>query len=69
MNHIHLDGIQHYGCKDISKDKLLLLGNVLKEIHQAKLHWQFPDRPCVVELHIPPDHEDFSKYQFSFWQQ
>ena len=26
MNHIHLDSIQHIGCKDISTDKLLILG-------------------------------------------
>lgn len=68
MNHIHLDGIQHFGCKDISKDKLLLLGNVLKEIYEAKLRWQFPDRQMVVEFHVPEDDEELAKYQIAFWQ-
>jgi hypothetical protein len=68
MNHLHLDGIQHFGCQDISKDKLLVLGNVLKEIYEAKLCWQFPDRPCTVELLIPDDPDDLTKYQISFWQ-
>src|SRR5262245_14614491 len=45
MNHLHLDGIQHIGCADISSDKLVLLGNTLKEIHEAKLVWRFPERP------------------------
>lgn len=68
MNHIHLDGIQHFGCKDISKDKLLLLGNVLKEIYEAKLRWQFPERQVVVEFHVPEDDEKLAKYQIAFWQ-
>jgi hypothetical protein len=37
MNHLHFDGIQHIGCPDISKDKLAMLGKVLKEIYEAKL--------------------------------
>src|SRR6185437_5378168 len=39
MNHLHIADIQHGGCGDISKDKLLVLGNVLKEIYEAKLQW------------------------------
>lgn len=68
MNHIHLDGIQYLGCEDISIDKLTLLGNVLKEIHQAKLKWLFPTKECKVELYIPENKEDFTNYQLSFWQ-
>lgn len=68
MNHLHLQDIQYVGCKDISQDKLIALGNVLKEIYQAKLQWQFPDRPCVVEFHVPDDSTDFTDYQLSFWQ-
>ena len=67
MNHLHLEDIQHLGCADISRDKLIFLGNLLKEIYQAKLQWQFPDRPCTVELHIP-EGNDFEDYQLSFWQ-
>lgn len=67
-NHIHLADIQHRGCKDISSDKLLALGSVLKEIYTAKLKWQFPESPCVVELYIPEDTENLDEYQLSFWQ-
>ena len=68
MNHIHLDSIQHLGCPDLSSDKLLFLGDRLKEIYQAKLHWQFPERPCVVEFYKPDDPENLVDYQISFWQ-
>jgi hypothetical protein len=67
MNHLHLQDIQFAGCPDISQDKLILLGNVLKEVYQAKLQWQFPHRPCTVELYVPED-DDLSDYQLSFWQ-
>ncbi len=68
MNHLHIADIQYYGCGDASKDKLLLLGNILKEIYQAKLQWQWPDRPCAVEFCIPEDPDDLKEYQVSFWQ-
>ena len=68
MNHLHIADIQYYGCKDASKDKLLLLGNVLKEIYEARLLWQFPDNPCRVEFYIPEDEDDLMEYQLSFWQ-
>ena len=68
MNHLHIADIQYYGCSDASKDKLLLLGNVLKEIYQAKLQWQWPDRPCTVEFYMPEDPDDLMEYQVSFWQ-
>ena len=68
MNHLHLEDIQHLGCADISRDKLIALGNVLKEIYQAKLQWQFPDRPCIVEFYVPDDASDLTEYQLSFWQ-
>lgn len=69
MNHLHLDGIQYAGCEDISKDKLITLGNTLKEIYEAKLKFQFPNNPCFVEFYIPEDPEDLGDYQISFWQQ
>lgn len=68
MNHVHLDSIQYLGCEDISKDKLVALGTVLKEIHEAKLKWQYPDKPCIVEFFIPDNTDDLNRYQISFWQ-
>jgi hypothetical protein len=68
MNHVHVADTQRCGCEDASKDKLILLGNVLKEVYEAKLLWQFPDRPCRVELYVPNDEENLMEYQLSFWQ-
>lgn len=68
MNHLHIADIQHWGCADRSKDKLIVLGNVLKEIYEAKLRWQFPNRPCTVEFFVPDDPDDLTEYQVSFWQ-
>lgn len=50
------------------QNKFLLLGNILKEIYQAKLQWQFPDKLCTVEFFIPDDPENLMEYQISFWQ-
>jgi len=68
MNHFHLADLQYVGCEDLSKDKLLSIGRVLKEIHEVKLVWQFPDKPCSVELYVPKDEDDLVQYQLSFWQ-
>lgn len=68
MNHFHLADLQHGGCEDISKDKLLALGRVLEEIYDAKLKWQFPHDPCIVEFYVPDDEDDLMNYQISFWQ-
>lgn len=68
MNHLHIADIQYHGCPDISKDKILLLGNTLKEIYEAKLKWQFPNDPCIVEFYIPENTDDLVDYQISFWQ-
>ncbi len=68
INHLHLDGIHHHGCEDISEDKLIFLGKTLKEVWEAKLLWQFPDRPCTVEFYQPEDKKNLVEYQISFWQ-
>ena len=68
LNHLHIQDIQHRHCEDISADKLLLLGTTLKEIYQAKLAWQFTDRPCRVEFFVPEDPDDFTDYEITFWQ-
>ena len=68
MNHLHIADIQHVGCADISEDKLIYLGHVLREIYEVKLKFQFPDRPCIVEFHMPPKTDDLFEYQITFWQ-
>jgi hypothetical protein len=68
MNHLHLQDIQHVGYEGISEDKLPALGRVLKEMYEARLKWQFPERQCIVEFFVPADAEGLSEYQISFWQ-
>lgn len=69
LNHLHVADIQAAYCEDLTKDKVIYLGNVLKEIHQAKLLWCFPNSPCNVELYQPDNPEDLIDYQLTFWQQ
>jgi hypothetical protein len=68
LNHLHLTDIQHLGCPDASADKLLILGTKLKEIYEAKLAWQFPDRPCTVSLSVPEDESALDAYVLTCWQ-
>jgi hypothetical protein len=68
INHIHLVDLHHRGCPDATPDKLLALGTVLKEIYEAKLKWQFPDRPCTVRLYVPDDSTALDDYELTFWQ-
>ena len=68
MNHLHIADIHHFGCPDLTKDKIVVLGAVLREIYEAKLRYVFPERPCTVEFSVPADSEDLMEYQLSFWQ-
>ena len=65
---MHIADIQHAGCDDISKDKLIILGETLAEIWQAKLNMLFPHKPCIVKFYKPEDEDDLIDYQISFWQ-
>ncbi|MFZ6799509.1 hypothetical protein [Undibacterium sp. Di24W] len=67
MNHFHIAHL-HCGATDLTKDKIIYLGTVIKEIYEAKLKCQFPDRPCTVEFYVPDDSESLWDYQLSFWQ-
>lgn len=68
MNHIHIAEIQHDACADIAADKLIILGERLREIYAVKLAFQFPDRRFCVEFYQPEDPEEFRDYQLSFFQ-
>ncbi|MES1196819.1 MAG: hypothetical protein ABUL58_07740, partial [Steroidobacter sp.] len=68
MNHLHIADTHHYGCPDMTRDKIALLGTILKEIYEAKLQYVFSNRPCVVEYYQPEDKNDLIGYQISFWQ-
>jgi len=69
VNHEHLADFQYLGCPDCSADKLLVLGNVLKEIYEAKLAYQFPGRKFCVSLYEPQDPNDLRAYEITFWQE
>lgn len=68
LNHLHLKDIHHAFCEDASSDKLVFLGNILKEIYEAKLAWQFPESAFEVDLFLPDDREDLWGYQITFRQ-
>jgi hypothetical protein len=66
-NHIHILDLHHAGCPDASVERVIFLGNVLKEIYRAKLLSQFPNRDIVVEFYEPPNKE-LQDYQLTFYQ-
>lgn len=68
LNHWHLADLHYHDDDNLSADKLLFIGNIVKEMWEAKLQTQFPDRPCTVEFRIPEDPEELWEYQISFWQ-
>ena len=68
MNHLHIKGIQHYGCVDSSIGKFIILGDKLKEIYGARLRWKFPEKPCSVSFYRPEDENDLEAYEITFWQ-
>ena len=68
MNHIHLADLQYAGCPDLTEDKLLILGEALQKIYAARLHYLFPEKPCIVEFYKPEDPAELVEYQLSFWQ-
>jgi hypothetical protein len=68
MNHLHIADIHCHDRENISEDKIVFLGNTLKEIYEVKLSSQFPDRPCVVDFYEPEDRNNLIEYQLSFWQ-
>lgn len=68
LNHMHLIDINYHDYENLSEDLLMRLGTVLTEIYEAKLRWQFPERPCTVSLSIPENRQQFDGYEITFWQ-
>lgn len=66
MNHVHIGDI-HYDTEAKTEEQLRYLGRLLKEIHEVKLHTDFPDLRFVVEFNDAPG-LDLIDYQMSFWQ-
>ena len=63
MNHIHISDL-HF--KDINDAQARYLGRVLREIYQAKLRADFPDRTFVVSFTDEPG--PGLDYELTFWQ-
>jgi hypothetical protein len=68
MNHLHISDIHHYGCPGATRERLVHLGHVLREIYATKLAWQFPDKSFVV-FFDDSELEDLTEYQLTFYQQ
>lgn len=68
LNHLHIADIHHDGCDDVTEQRVVFLGRILKEIYEAKLAWQFPGRPCEVAFYEPDDRTDLGGFQLTFWQ-
>ena len=50
MNHLHIADIQFQGCEDITPERVVHLGRVLRDIYRAKLAWQFPSKRFDVHF-------------------
>lgn len=68
LNHLHLADLHNHDEDYLTADKLLFLGKIMREMWDAKLRLEFPDRPCTVELYVPDDPDELLEYQISFWQ-
>ena len=66
-NHLHILDIHYVGSPDASVERIVYLGNVLKEIYEVKLAAQFPGRDIEVDFYEPPD-QNLQDYQLTFFQ-
>jgi len=67
MNHLHIADIHHQGCEDITRERVVYLGQVLSEIYRAKLAWQFPAKRFEVHFDDSPA-EHITDYELTFVQ-
>lgn len=68
INHLHLMDLFPNDVETPTREQILYLGNVLKDMWQLKLNRDFPDRNLVVSF--PEDYaEDLYEYEITFWQE
>lgn len=66
INHIHIETI-HGGADDVSRERLVFLGNLLKDIYSVKLAHDFPSR--VFEVLFDDSFKEYLiDYQLTFFQ-
>jgi hypothetical protein len=68
INHLHIIDLHYVGCPDATRERIVYLGNLLKEIYYSKLRTEFPQRQFVVEFESSYK-EDIRDYQITFYQQ
>lgn len=68
INHKHLMDLFPNSDETPTREQILYLGRILKDMWQLKLDRDFPDRIFVVSF--PEDYsEDLHEYEITFWQQ
>jgi len=67
MNHLHIADIHYHDLSRCTAAHALHLGRVLREIHQAKLAWQFPARKFEV-VFDESERMDVMDYEITFYQ-
>jgi hypothetical protein len=61
VSHIHIVDLHHAYSEDVTHDRLIFLGNKLKEIYECKLESDFPERNILVVFDDSPQ-EDITDY-------
>ena len=71
LNHIHILDLfaeEEGKQREVSKDQIIYLGNVLREIYETKLRAQFKDKAFVVTFNGNDQINDLYDYELSFHQ-
>jgi len=69
MNHVHiLDLFSRSHHETPTKDVILYIGNLMKEILETKLQQEFPTRRVTVTF-LQDDFENLEDYQITFFQE
>lgn len=66
MNHLHIADI-HCAPDSITKEQVIYIGRILREIYRAKLAWQFPSKR--FEVHFDDSNSEcLADYEITFSQ-
>ena len=68
VNHLHIKDIHHAYNEDATHERMIFLGNVLKEMYQCKLKRDFPERTVTVAFDSSPQ-EDILDYVLYLFQE
>lgn len=65
INHLHLVDL-HMNVQEVTREQLVYLGRVLREIYQARLRMDFPERTFTVSFF--EESEDLLDLELTFFQ-